>query len=761
MAGSESAKRTGFEPTDPRFIELKEINGSLSVLGRCIESRRNQSPAPWREMMLTKILWQYLRGDGYVSMIVTAHICDDDYNETMRALEFGAKYRNIKMRAIVNSVRPPRRHSEFPRNQLHLRVKNLQHVLEGNEVDSREFESLNDAEQKENESNGRIDAFLERKYGPLKAEVDKKLAYMQRRMDEKDKLLADYKMENQALKAKLRCSNAPSPSKREPMCSNNSSSSSSSHRRSNRKRPRDEMESGHIGSNESNPTKKRKITTNIPSNSSDSVIVIDDDDDEDDEDMVLEGMDSTISYLDNTQQQSTHHSSLQPQNLLNEYNESSTNMTPVNEEEEIDDDDNTQIAQITSPKKSRKRPSSKVKEEQKEKIESTPSNKKRFSNLVSPAPSHLSEGDDPLPKVGNNRIRKAMKKSNKPKLTYNKKVKQKKYPLMRTPAIKEKTRRFTQKYDVSQPTPTTKSGLNALRVVDLKKKLKKHSLKAYGKKSELVNTLYAHKKREESVEEDTDSNHNKNDGEDQSEECGEVREIDFKWIGDAIKESDGKIYYGGIKIAGIVYTIGQECYVKNENEDGELEELWMAQIVELYQKNNECFMSNAWFWKYAEIRKALKKNKNVLSADENELFLSSGHLPDENHIALLEPATFKVFASKSEMEENAAENIGEISMQTYFSQYTFNTKQKKIFLRMPNEEERSKKMKIKPIREEIEEDMMDESENEIKVKNKKKSKKSKKSRAKSSASAYDENVNNNEKVNGRRRGRRKRHKTSK
>merc|ERR1712228_1122155 len=128
-------------------------------------------------------------------------------------------------------------------------------------------------------------------------------------------------------------------------------------------------------------------------------------------------------------------------------------------------------------------------------IPSTPSNKKKkYSNLISPALSHLSEGDDPLPKIGNSRTRKAIKKSNKPKQTYNKRIKKKKFPLMRTPAIKEKTRRFTQKFDPSQPTPTTKSGLNQLRVVDLKKKLKKHSLKAYGKKAELVNTLYAHKK---------------------------------------------------------------------------------------------------------------------------------------------------------------------------------------------------------------------------------------------------------------------------
>merc|ERR1712228_228430 len=65
---------------------------------------------------------------------------------------------------------------------------------------------------------------------------------------------------------KLRCSNGPSPAKRDSLSSNFSNSSSSSHcssssnRRTNRKRPRDEMESDQSEPINSNPTKKRKIT---------------------------------------------------------------------------------------------------------------------------------------------------------------------------------------------------------------------------------------------------------------------------------------------------------------------------------------------------------------------------------------------------------------------------------------------------------------------------------------------------------------------
>merc|ERR1712048_1203805 len=104
----------------------------------------------------------------------------------------------------------------------------------------------------------------------------------------------------------------------------------------------------------------------------------------------------------------------------------------------------------------------------------------------------------------------------------------------------------------------------------------------------------------------------------------------------------------------------------------------MAKISELYEQNHECFMSNQWFWKYDEIRKAIKQQKRPFDVNENEVFLSSGHKPDENHIALLEPPTFKVFDSKKEMLQQGEECGFD---KAYFSEYTFDTKQKKIFKR--------------------------------------------------------------------------------
>jgi len=473
---------------------------------------------------------------------------------------------------------------------------------------------------------------------------------------------------------KLKCSNAPSPVKRDSLSSNSSnsshcSSSSSQQRiRINRKRQRDEMESDQnesINGTNCNPIKKRKIT--ITGN-------------------VLEIEENDENDIDRD-----------------------TNMTPVYEEKETV---NINISLPPTPM-----PITPI----------TNKEKKRYSNLISPALSHLSEGDDPLPKIGNCRTRKAIKKSNKPKLTYNKKIKKKKYPLMRTPAIKEeKTRRFTQRqFDLSQPTPTTKSGLNQLRVVDLKKKLKKHSLKAYGKKAELVNTLYAHKNKMYECDDDNDDNDDVSNN-----------NVGFKWIGDSIKECDGKTYYDGIKIDGFLYKIGQECHVKNEDDNGIVTELWMSQIVELYEKENEFFMANIWFWKYGEIRKALKKSNHDLIEDENELFLSSGHEPDENHIALLEPATFKVFDSKKKMNEYQQQHNDDDDKKAYFSQYSFDLKNKKLHSRLHD------------LKEEESQDFDSENENKLK-------KKEKKLRAKSSASTSEYDG----KVKGRRRGKRKRNKS--
>merc|ERR1712129_50258 len=102
---------------------------------------------------------------------------------------------------------------------------------------------------------------------------------------------------------------------------------------------------------------------------------------------------------------------------------------------------------------------------------------------------------------------------------------------------------------------------------------------------------------------------------------------------------------------------------------------------------------------------------------ENELFSSVGHANDEDHIALIEPPKFKIFDSKSEMDECDKED----DISYYFCRFDFNMTQKKLVSREPVE-----KKKMKPIQEGIECD--DESENGREEKNMKKKSKKKKAR---------------------------------
>lgn len=246
---------------------------------------------------------------------------------------------------------------------------------------------------------------------------------------------------------------------------------------------------------------------------------------------------------------------------------------------------------------------------------------------------------------------------------------------MRTPAMKQaKPRRATnRKFDISAPTPTTKGGLRALRVIDLKQKLKKHSLKAVGKKENLVNTLFNH----------IESKKKKEMEEDEEEESSE--EIEVEMIGDCIKENDGKRYYEAVKVEDVVYRLEDECYVES-NDDAN--PLWLAKIHELYEENGQCFMNNAWFWKWTEIQNAKIKNKpynkeNPL--DPNELFLSSGHKMDRNHIEVIH-GKFKVFHSKKEMEKYRKRMKKNKKIETFFCKYLYNLDQKKLIQREIDEE---------------------------------------------------------------------------
>lgn len=101
LAGSERNKKTG--ATGERCKEAGSINNSIHVLGRCIETlRQNQkvykkSIVPYRDSKLTQLLHTYFVGkgryahqEGRVVMILNVSNNASVFSETAHVLNFSA-----------------------------------------------------------------------------------------------------------------------------------------------------------------------------------------------------------------------------------------------------------------------------------------------------------------------------------------------------------------------------------------------------------------------------------------------------------------------------------------------------------------------------------------------------------------------------------------------------------------------------------------------------------------------------------------------
>ncbi|CAH0561252.1 unnamed protein product [Brassicogethes aeneus] len=98
LAGTERQKKT--QNVGDRLKESKNINGSLLVLGKCIDSIRNsQSGAkavvPYRESKLTQLFQRALSGKEDICMIVNVNPCREMFQETQQVLNFSAIAKNI------------------------------------------------------------------------------------------------------------------------------------------------------------------------------------------------------------------------------------------------------------------------------------------------------------------------------------------------------------------------------------------------------------------------------------------------------------------------------------------------------------------------------------------------------------------------------------------------------------------------------------------------------------------------------------------
>eukprot|EP01034_Spumella_vulgaris_P022368 gene22368-28490_t len=105
LAGSERAKRTGAQG-----LQLKEgidINKGLLALGNVIsalgdDSKKGKSFVPYRDSKLTRILQDSLGGNSKTLMICCVSPACSNFSESVNALRYANRARNIKNKPVVN-----------------------------------------------------------------------------------------------------------------------------------------------------------------------------------------------------------------------------------------------------------------------------------------------------------------------------------------------------------------------------------------------------------------------------------------------------------------------------------------------------------------------------------------------------------------------------------------------------------------------------------------------------------------------------------
>ncbi|KAK2183775.1 hypothetical protein NP493_289g01021 [Ridgeia piscesae] len=104
LAGSERAHKTG--NVGDRFKESVYINGGLLALGNVISAlgdiKRKATHIPYRDSKITRLLKDSLGGNAKTVMICCISPASSNFDETLNALKYANRAKNIKNKPIVN-----------------------------------------------------------------------------------------------------------------------------------------------------------------------------------------------------------------------------------------------------------------------------------------------------------------------------------------------------------------------------------------------------------------------------------------------------------------------------------------------------------------------------------------------------------------------------------------------------------------------------------------------------------------------------------
>ncbi|XP_041367345.1 kinesin-like protein KIF21A isoform X2 [Gigantopelta aegis] len=146
LAGSERLKRTG--ATGDRAKEGISINCGLLALGNVIsalgDKLKKGSHVPYRDSKLTRLLQDSLGGNSRTLMIACISPTDRDFMETLNALKYANRARNIKNKIVANQDKASKQMAALRAEIITLQQELDEYRMGKRTVDADGVESVND-----------------------------------------------------------------------------------------------------------------------------------------------------------------------------------------------------------------------------------------------------------------------------------------------------------------------------------------------------------------------------------------------------------------------------------------------------------------------------------------------------------------------------------------------------------------------------------------------------------------------------------------